>query len=205
MNFGKVIIDFYGGTGAWSEAYRKAGYEVHNITLPEYDVRLWNGYLDMDVHGILAAPPCTKFAISGARWKRTDEEMREALSMVDAVLRAIYVCKKKGTLAWWCLENPVGKLIHYLGKWRMTFQPYEYGDPWTKRTCLWGEFNVPVKCPVKPVGQWTGRADTKGIVDHVKEYLPPDLVHKLPPSPDRAKLRSITPPGFSQAFFKANP
>ena len=46
--------------------------------------------------------------------------------------------------------------------------------------------------------------DRKGIVDH-PEFLPPDWVHKLPPSKDRATLRSVTPPGFAKAFFEANP
>ena len=193
----KIILDLCGGTGAWSKPYADAGYDVRNITLPEYDVRLYQP--PDNVYGILAAPPCTMFAISGARWKRTDEQMIDALSMVDACIRIIFITKP----LFWALENPVGKLIYYIGKWRYNFQPYEYGDPWTKRTCVWGLHNIPVKCPVEPVGQWTGRADRKGIVDH-PEYLPPDWIHKLPPSPDRAKLRSVTPPGFAQAFFKAN-
>jgi len=97
----------------------------------------------------------------------------------------------------------VGRLKHYLGKPKILFQPYEYGDPWTKKTCLWGKFNVPVKAPVEPAGQWIDRVNQKGIIDHLG-YLPPDWVHKLPPSPDRAKLRSVTPAGFAQAFFEAN-
>ena len=194
----KTILDLCGGTGAWSAPYKDAGYYVINVTLPEYDVRLFKP--PSDVHGILAAPPCTVFAISGARWKRTDEQMIEGLSIVDACLRIVYACKP----VWWALENPVGKLIHYIGKWKYNFQPYEYGDPWTKKTCVWGEHNLPEKSPVSPVGQWTGRADQKGIVDH-PEYLPPDWVHKLPPSPNRAMLRSVTPPGFAKAFFEANP
>ncbi len=155
----------------------------------------------MKVHGILAAPPCTVFAISGARWERSDEEMIEALSIVDACLRIITVCKPK----WWALENPVGSLVHYIGNWKYNFQPFEYGDPWTKRTCIWGKHNEPVKNPVAPVGQWTGRSDNAGIVDHYDKFLPPDWVLKLPESKNRSTLRSLTPPGFAQAFFEANP
>lgn len=193
-----LILDLCGGTGSWSMPYKEAGYDVRLITLPDQDVRLYRP--PEGVHGILAAPPCTMFAISGARWKRTDAQMIDALSIVDACLRIIMVCRP----LFWALENPVGKLIHYIGKYRYTFQPYEYGDPWTKRTCIWGHHNIPQKKPVAPVGQWTGRADTKGIVDH-PEFLPPDWVHKLPPSKDRATLRSVTPPGFAKAFFEANP
>jgi len=195
----KIILDLCGGTGSWSANYRESGYDVRLITLPEFDVRTWTGYLDLQVHGILAAPPCTVFAISGARWKRTPEQMIEGLSVVDACLRIIQICKPE----WWALENPVGKLPRWIGRYRYSFQPFEYGDPWTKRTCIWGEHNQPIKAPVLPVGQWTGRSDCKGIVDH-PEYLPPDWVHKLPPSPNRAKLRSVTPPGFARAFFEAN-
>lgn len=197
LNETKIILDLCGGTGAWSKPYADAGYDVRLVTLPDQDVRLYKP--PDNVYGILAAPPCTMFAISGARWKRTDQQMIEALSVVDACLRIIWKCNPE----FWALENPVGKLINFIGKWRYAFQPYEYGDPWTKRTCVWGVHYKPVKNPVKPVGQWTGRSDQKGIVDHM-EYLPPDWVHKLPPGPDRVKLRSITPPGFAKAFFEAN-
>lgn len=195
----KIILDLCGGTGAWSRPYRDAGYDVRVITLPEQDVRLY--IPPKDVYGILAAPPCTMFAISGVRWKRTDEQMIDALSVVDACLRIIHISKPE----FWALENPVGKLRRYIGKWKYTFQPYQYGDPWTKRTCVWGDHYKPVYNPVEPVGLWTGGTPSGklGIVDH-PEYLPPDWIHKLPPSEDRATLRSITPPGFAQAFFRAN-
>ena len=198
---GRIILDLCGGTGAWSKPYADAGYDVRVID-PGYggeDIRLMK-VPDDGIHGILAAPPCTMFAISGARWKRTDEQMVEALSVVDACFRIVRVCHP----VWWALENPVGKLIHYIGRWRYNFQPYEYGDPWTKRTCMWGRHNIPVKAPVDPVGQWTGHSDTKGIADH-PEFLPPDWVHKMPPGPNRQAMRSITPPGFAKAFFEANP
>jgi len=67
----------------------------------------------------------------------------------------------------------------------MTFQPNEYGDPYTKLTCLWGEFNTPMRTPVPA---------TEG-----------SKMHRLGPSPDRAMLRSVTPMGFSRAFYEANP
>ncbi len=66
----------------------------------------------------------------------------------------------------------------------MYFQPCDYGDPYTKKTCLWGNFNNPIKNPVAP---------TEG-----------SKMHKYPPSKDRQMLRSITPPGFAKAFFEAN-
>jgi hypothetical protein len=148
------------------------------------DVRLfeWPG----QVRGVLAAPPCTVFANSGARWPRSDDDYRAALSVVDACLRIVLVTRP----AWWCLENPVGSLRRWLGPYKMTFQPCDYGDPWTKRTCLWGEFTPPEKTPVEPVrvceqGSW---------------------VQKLGGKSARTKrLRSVTPAGFARAFYEANP
>ena len=197
---GKIILDLCGGTGAWSKPYAGAGYDVRLVTLPDYDVRSYRP--PENVYGILVAPPCTVFAIAGNRWKRADVEMAEGLSIVNACLQIIATLKP----AWWALENPVGKLIHYIGKWRYTFQPYEFGDPWTKRACIWGEHNMPRKTPVEPIGMWMGGTPSGklGIVDH-PEYLPADWAHKLPPSKGRAVLRAMTPPGFAQAFFEANP
>jgi len=182
-----IILDLCAGSGVWSQPYVDAGYRVIRVTLPT-DVRDWTEYMAPDgtplnVHGILAAPPCTKFANSGARWTRTREEMLEALSIVDACLRIIVACRN--TLAWWALENPVGKLKYYLGEPTFSFDPCDFGDPYTKRTLLWGEFAIPSLSPVEP---------TEG-----------SKLHRLPPSPERQALRSVTPAGFARAFFKANP
>ncbi|MDD4875857.1 MAG: hypothetical protein PHQ86_01815 [Dehalococcoidales bacterium] len=216
----KIILDLCGGTGAWSRPYKEAGYDVRLITLPEQDVRYYKP--PKNVYGILAAPPCTDFCISGTRWwaeKDRTKGLLEALSVVATCLRIIYKAKPK----FWALENPVGRLPRYIGKYKYTFQPYEYGDPWTKRTCIWGEHNIPVKHPVEikyphadgepsasqiireRLPSWTGGSNgtVLGIADHLKE-LPADWIHRLPPSPNRAMLRSITPPGFARAFFEAN-
>ena len=100
----------------------------------------------------------------------------------------VEVCQLiKGILQpeWWAMENPVGRLPRYIGKWNYTFNPCDYGDPWTKRTCMWGDHVQPRKNPVEP---------TEGS----KHW-------RLSPSPQRAALRSETPPGFARAFFEANP
>jgi hypothetical protein len=176
----KTILDLCGGTGAWSKPYRDAGYDVRLITLPEHDVRL---YMPPDnVYGVLAAPPCTHLAGSGARWwaKKGDTALFESLSIIDACMRIILLSKPQ----FWCLENPVGRLVHYIGKPVMYFQPCDYGDPYTKKTCLWGKFNVPERNPVEPT------AGSK--------------MHLMGPRRNRPELRSITPDGFAQAFFEAN-
>jgi hypothetical protein len=174
-----VILDLCSGSGAWSQPYLDAGYDVIRIDLPA-DVRLLTRSKIWNAHGILAAPPCTVFASSGARWPRTKEQMIDALSIVDACLRAVFIYQPK----WWALENPVGKLSRYLGKPVMYFNPCDYGDPYTKRTALWGEFSIPRPTPVKPT-----------------EKSP---IHYMPPGPERAAKRSVTPAGFARAFFEAN-
>lgn len=178
----KTILDLCGGTGAWSKPYKDAGYDVINVEIKRGDdVRLFE-FPSEPIYGILAAPPCTHFAGSGARWwkEKGIEPLLDGLSMVDACLRIIAVTSP----TFWVLENPVGRLVHYLGKPVMYFNPCDYGDPWTKKTCLWGNFSVPIKTPVEP---------TQG-----------SKMHLIPPGKDRKELRSITPPGFAQAFFEAN-
>lgn len=175
----RLILDLCAGSGAWSQPYADAGYNVLRITLPETDVRLVHK-LTQSVHGILAAPPCTVFANSGARWPRTKREMVEALSVVDACLRAVVVYEPE----WWALENPVGKLSRYLGQAKHYFDPCDYGDAYTKRTGLWGKFNLPKLNPVEPVKK--------------------SPIHWMPPGRERAAKRSVTPAGFAKAFFEAN-
>lgn len=180
----KIILDLCGGTGAWSMPYKKAGYDVRLITLDDYDnhdVRLFKKPEER-IFGILAAPPCDHLASSGAKWweGKGNDCLLDALSIVDACLRIIMVCKP----IFWALENPVGRLVHYLGKPVIYFHPYEFGDPYTKKTCLWGKFNPPDKKPVKP---------------ELKSKI-----HYMPPSPQRGLLRSVTPQGFAKAFFEVN-
>jgi hypothetical protein len=177
----QTILSLCDYTGIWSQPYVDDDYDVIRIDLERgEDVRLFR-LPPRPIHGVIAQPPCTMFAGSGNRWERTDDEMREALSVVDACCRIVLAARPK----WWVLENPVGKLKHYLGSPRMTYQPNEYGDPYTKRTCLWGEFNTPMRSPVPA---------TEG-----------SKMHLLGPSEDRAALRSVTPEGFARAFFEANP
>lgn len=200
----KIILDLCGGTGAWSRPYKEAGYDVRLITLPEYDVRLYEP--PDNIYGILAAPPCTVFAISGARWKRTNEQMIEGLSCVDACIRLVWKCKP----VFWALENPVGKLIRWLGEPSIRFNPCDYGDPWTKKTLLWGNFNSPKLNPVKANGFPPHKILSQRVSDNqinkliMLKYLPENFIELYGNIRDRKIIRSITPPGFARAFFEAN-
>ena len=175
----KIILDLCGGTGSWSKPYKDAGYGVWIVDLPD-DVRRIEP--PGNIYGVLAAPPCTDLSSSGARWwkEKGDEALTEALSIADACMRIVALCSP----VFWCLENPVGRLCRYYGKPKMYFNPYDYGDPYTKKTCLWGKFNIPEKNPVEPEKK--------------------NRIHHMSPGKDRAMLRSITPAGFANAFYKAN-
>ncbi len=184
-----IVLDLCGGGGAWSRPYQQdASYEVHVVDLATTgeDVRDFAWYAG-GVVGVLAAPPCTEFAGSGARWwaGKPPHLLEEAVEVVRACLRII----KEVRPLWWALENPVGRLgrcVPELGKLSYSWQPYEFGDPWSKRTCMWG-------------------AHVRPSLRNVTTPDPMRAPWRLPPSPDRAALRSITPPGFAQAFFEANP
>ena len=196
MDLMPTILSLCDYTGIWSDPYRAAGYRVVQIDLQRngQDIRIMpnSGKLHgvTKVHGIIAQPPCTHLSSSGARWwaSKGETALLDALSIADACLRFVLFCKP----TWWVLENPVGRLSRFYGKPRYTFHPHEYsgwpggeGDTYTKKTCLWGEFNIPEK---------RSRPPSDG-----------SRMHRLYPGPDRANLRSATPRGFSRAFYEANP
>jgi hypothetical protein len=207
----KIILDLQGGTGAWSKYYREAGgYYVINVTLPDYDIlkteiRLQEKYNIIfkgvkveplkikDIYGILASPVCTMFSLARTRAK-IPRDFRQGMKLVIASLNIIWECRYDHKLAFWCLENPMGILRQFLGKPVFTFNPYNFGDPYTKKTDLWGYFNIPKKNPVKPIFV----TDSRGR----KRYSP---IHFSAGNSQKSKmLRSITPLGFAKAFFEAN-
>lgn len=188
MTLIRRVLSLCDYSGAWCAPYREAGYEVVQVDLKlGQDVRLFEH--PGEVHGILAAPPCTAFAGSGAQyWPRKDADGRtlEGLALVDACLRFVATCRP----VWWALENPVGRLRRWLGPPRYSFDPCDHGDAYTKRTLLWGSFTIPERHPVEPV-----RVSSQG-----------SWVQRLGGASERTKeLRSVTPAGFARDFFAANP
>ena len=201
----KIILDLCGGTGSWSKPYKEAGYDVRVIDPQEWieddfgtgDVRLFKKPKEK-IYGILSAPPCTHFSGSGARhWKNKGAEpLIEGLSVVDACLRIVFITNP----TFWVLENPVGRLKHYIGDAKCTFQPYQYGDAYSKRTCLWGDFNMPEPTDiVEP--DMVEFVSKKGEIKKMSRNYYDAL--KLPKN-ERSRLRSMTSPGFAQAFYKEN-
>jgi site-specific DNA-cytosine methylase len=123
---------------------------------------------------MIAHPPCTHLAVSGARWfKDKQEEQAEALEFVRLLLNA--------PIRHIALENPVSIISSHIRKPDCTYQPWEHGHGEVKRTCLWLK-NLPT---LKPSNIVEGR-EAK--------------VHKMPPGPDRWKERSRTPVGVAKAM-----
>ncbi len=186
MNSEKIILDLCGGTGAWSKPYKDAGYDVRLVTLPGQDARKYQP--PENVYGILAAPPCTHFTVSGSQyWKAKDADGRtfEDTTILTACLMIIARAKP----VFWVIENPVGRMRKLLGNPDFVFNPCDFGDPYTKKTYLWGVFNVPVKNRVEPI-----RSCAQG-----------SWLQKLGGKSDKTKeLRSATPQGFAKAFFEEN-
>jgi len=218
-----VILDLCGGTGSWSKPFKDAGYDVRVITLPDYDVERWREYPELvkilhsnRVVGIFAAPPCTMFSIArNDKTAKKPRDMRKGMKTVLACLEIIWECLyknyriKENSLMFWALENPNGYLKRFLGKSVLDFNPCDYGDPYTKRTLIWGMFDEPKKNIVKvrsfehPTTK--GAKDFVSCVEHFSDLknIPEGYLEKTGIS-KRATLRSMTPEGFANAFFKAN-
>ncbi|HEY3406448.1 MAG TPA: hypothetical protein VGK59_23835 [Ohtaekwangia sp.] len=212
-NKDKLIISLYDYTGNWVMDYINAGYTVI-LWDKEFEGDLIErfGWLmcrvddlkeqnpRLIVYGIFAAPPCQAITKSSNRyWYNRylepfigELEAFENLTvlstmLVEIALHAVDVFKPK----FWVLENPPGRmetLVPAIKPHRkMMFQPCDYGDPYSKPTVLWGEFNHNLpQSPVLPI-----------MTNMIR-----DMGARKGKS--RARLRSATPRGFAKAFFQAN-
>lgn len=123
---------------------------------------------------IIAHPPCTHLASSGARWfKDKQKEQEEAVAFVLRLANAD--CPKIA------IENPIGVLSSRWRKPDQIIQPWQYGHGETKATCLWLK-NLPKLTPTNIVEGREAR------------------IHMMPPSPDRWMKRSVTYQGIADAM-----
>ena len=188
----RIILDLCGGTGSWSAPYSEAGYDVRLVTLPETDVR---DYIPPEnVYGILAAPPCTEFSFAKHYHGRGNysHDFKAGLSCVDACVRLAWRCRR--TLKFWALENPKGYLKRWMGEPQFIFDPWEFGDPYQKKTCLWGNF-------VKPIRVLSKKPNNMIKFSLLKSHeIRPEAVGKF----NRQERRAMTPRGFADMFYKSN-
>lgn len=193
-----VVLSLCDRTGVMVDPWLAAGYECWivdvqhpggvnrdgNLVRVGCDVREFGAHYQC-ASVVFAFPPCTNLAVSGARWFEDKglEALHDSLGLVLACKR---ICEASG--APWMLENPVGMLSSYWRKPDYTFQPWQYGDTYTKKTCLWTGNGFVMPAP------WI-------------THKPADVtatIHLMPPSADRGDKRSVTPEGFARAVFDAN-
>ncbi|MEM4720695.1 MAG: hypothetical protein QXT73_01360 [Candidatus Methanomethylicaceae archaeon] len=136
---------------------------------------------------ILAFPPCTHLAASGARWferKRALGEQQEAIEFFLLFTRLS--CQRVA------IENPVGIMSRLYRKPDQIVHPWMFGDPYRKQICLWLK-GLPLLVPTKVVEQ----GDVHVYSTNGKVY-PKWMM--LSPSPERGRLRSKLFPGIAEAM-----
>jgi len=173
-------------SGAVREAFRRRGHDAWSCDLlpsedgsgfhAQCDVRsiLYNRNWDL----MIAHPPCTHLAVSGARWfKDKQVEQKEALEFVEWLWAASEVIPRIA------LENPISIISTKtsLGKPTQIIHPWQFGHGEVKATCLWLK-NLPKLVPTNIVEGRTPR------------------VHHMSPGPDRWKERSRTLTGIADAI-----
>ena len=165
-------------SGAVRNAFREKGVEAWSCDLLDAEDSSEH-HIKGDIRDVLhdgwdmmiAHPPCTHLAVSGARWfKEKIEEQKEALEFVRLLLSA--------PINKIALENPVSVISSRIRKPDQIIQPWMFGHGETKATCLWLK-NLPKLTPTDVV---EGRDNR---------------VHRMPPSADRWKERSRTYSGIA--------
>lgn len=202
-----IILSLFDYSTVMVQPWYEAGYEcwcvdmqhpsgVHEVVPQLFkvgvDILKWMPPL-RQVGIVFAFPPCTDLAVSGARWFK-EKGLGSLVGALSLVNRAVEIAE--WSKAPYFIENPVSTISTYWRKPNYTFDPNEYAgylpddqqenDAYTKRTCLWtgNGFIMPTPSPVEPV------LGSK--------------MHLLPPSEQRANLRSVTPKGFARAVYEAN-
>jgi site-specific DNA-cytosine methylase len=169
-------------SGRVRDAFRDRGHDAVSCDLlptdapgPHYQGDV-SDILDDGWDMMIAFPPCTHLAVSGARWfkeKQADGRQQAALDFVRLLLDA--------PIDKIAIENPVSIISSHIRKPDQTIQPWQFGHGETKRTCLWLK-NLPLLTPTNIV---EGREQR---------------IWKMPPSANRWKLRSQTFQGIADAM-----
>lgn len=168
-------------SGIVRDAFRRRGHDAWSCDIlpteadPTYHIQCdVLEVLDQGWDMMIAHPPCTHLAVSGARWfKNKQKEQQEALEFVRRLMGA-----NIGKIA---IENPVSIISSRIRKPDQIIQPWQFGHGETKATCLWLK-NLPKLQPTN-------------IVDG-REHR----IHMMSPGPNRAHERSRTFPGIAEAM-----
>ena len=201
----KIILHLCADIGSDTKPYRDAGYDVRCIGK---DIGVENYEPPENVYGVFANPVCTEFSF--AKWKHNkgNGDHEAGMFLVNHCLRIIEKCQPR----FWVLENPAtGRLKEFLGKPVMTYEPWMFGDPWTKRTALWGKFKPPsplyFNWAVVPKNEKLykrpGRPKPSMAFFHKSaiQHIPSLQCFECE---DDMSFRSLCPQGFAHEFFKVN-
>lgn len=202
----KTILHLCADTGSDTQKYRENGYEVICVGK---DIGVENYKGSAEVYGIIANPPCTNFSAVRTTPKTPRDEV-EGMRLVKECQRIISECPN---LKFWVIENPAtGLLKKYLGQPRFVYQPWEFGSPWTKKTALWGNFNIPEKIfsnyedvpKIPELYIRSGRNKVnmvwlhKGAKKYIREF---DCFTNVDSD---MEFRSLCSQKFAKAFYEAN-
>ena len=211
----KTILHLCADIGSDSEPYRKAGY---NVICVGKDIGVENYHPPEDVYGVIANPPCTEFSTARSNGRSRHNDI--GMILVKECQRIIQKAEPK----FWVIENPAtGDLKRFLGKTTYQYQPWWFGSPWTKRTALWGKFNIPKRVyskweDVPKIAELYTRPNRgkpslafmhcKAHMKFIPEFQP--FFERLIKEPSRDKVngrgsdmsfRSLCSQKFAQAFY----
>lgn len=171
---------------AVTKAFRARGHEAYSCDIlpcsgghPEWHIQDdVLKHLDDEWDLMIAHPPCTRLCNSGVRWL-AEKNLWDDLD--DAV--TFFMKLQEAPIPMICIENPIPHKYARvkIGGYTQLIQPWMFGHGETKATCLWLK-ELP---KLKPTNIVEGREQR---------------LHRLPPSKDRAKLRSKTYPGIAKAM-----
>jgi hypothetical protein len=175
--------------------FRKLGHEAFSCDTQECSGGHPEWHLQMDIFKainmgwdmMISFPPCTHLAASGAAWfeqKRKDGRQQEGINF--------FLSLTKTNINKWAIENPVGIMSTFFRKPDQIIQPFYFGDPVKKTTCLWLN-GLPGLNPTSIVGPEITTLKT-GAKFSTWDYKI-SMNHK-----ERAKLRSKTFPGIAKAM-----
>jgi hypothetical protein len=180
-------------SGTVRDAFIKKGHDAISCDLlptdspgPHYQGDVFD-ILDDSFDLMIAHPPCTHLAVSGAAWfKYKEKEQKEALEFVQRLLDA--------PIEKIALENPVSVISTRIRKPNQIIQPWQFGEPFSKKTCLWLKNLEPLKhTEIVDKGEVTTYASGRTMPTWYADAW------KLPPA-ERAKLRSKTFQGIADAM-----
>ena len=210
----RTILHLCADTGSDTWPYQSdPDYEVIRVGA---DIGVENYTPDRPIHGVVANPVCTEF--SAARYGQDFGGATPRPRDPDAGMELVRECLRiieQAQPAWWAIENPAtGQLRDYLGAPRWAYEPWEYGSPWTKRTGLWGFFEIPVPVyrrwelvPKLDLYTRPGRGKPSLAFLHKSAFyqIPEFRDSGMPAPATDMELRSLCSQRFAQAFKEVNP